>query len=283
MIIKTKKIKNNRLDSNSIIKKHLSIQFSLDGFSFCICDLQYKKEVLAYSKYLFDHQINTPEKLLRAIKQIFLKDPELQHSFDSVMALHDNKLITFVPNIFFDKENLNSYLQYNNKLLATDFYMYDTIKNQDMKAVYLPYVNVNNFLIDKFGSFDYRHASSILVENLVEDFASKDKRIFIDLSDSFFKICVTQNRKLLLFNTFTYNSKEDFIYYVLFTAEQLEIDLKETSLFLLGEVIKKKALLIEMEKYVNSVKRIEPKQLVSDAKIEKQLAVEEYELFHSKI
>ena len=281
MIIKTKKIKSKHLDANAIIKKHLSIQFSLDGFSFCVCDLQ-NKEVLAYSKYLFDHQINTPEKLLRAIRQIFLKDPELQHTFDSVLALHNNELITFVPNVFFDKENLKAYLQYNNKLLATDFYMYDSIKNQDMKAVYVPYVNVNNFLIDKFGSFDYRHASSALVENLLEEFAGKDKRIFIELSNSFFKICITQNRKLLFFNTFEYKTDKDFIYYILFTAEQLKLDLNTVNIFFLGEIIKKKELLIAIEKYFNAVKLIEPKPLLSDAKIEKQLAIEEYELFYSK-
>jgi hypothetical protein len=35
-----------------------------------------------------------------------------------------------------------------------------------------------------------------------------------------------QNQKLLLFNSFDYQTPEDFIYYVLFTAEQLSLNRK---------------------------------------------------------
>lgn len=280
MIIKTKKLRSNRID-NTTIKKHLSIQFSLDGFSFCICQPE-NDEVLAYSKYLFDNRINTPEKLLKAIKKIFNSDPELQYSFDSILALHDNELITFVPNIFFDKEHLDLYLKYNNKLLATDFYIYDDIKNQEMKAVYIPYVNVNNFLVDKFGTFDYRHASSVFVEAVLNNFASKEVRIFIDLSDTFFKIGITKNRKLLLFNTFTYRSYEDFIYYILFTAEQLNIDLQQTDVFYLGEINRKKDWIAHLKEYVQNATMLQPKELFSEVKINRELPVEEFELFYTK-
>jgi hypothetical protein len=39
-----------------------------------------------------------------------------------------------------------------------------------------------------------------------------------------FEIIVIQNQQLLLFNSFEYLTPEDFIYYVLFTAEQLNIN-----------------------------------------------------------
>jgi hypothetical protein len=280
MIVKTKKIKSNQLDDNSINNKHLSIQFSLDGFSFCICH-PISKEVLAYSKYIFDNRINTPQKLLKAIQKIFMVDDELQYSFDRVLALHDNNLITFVPNEFFNKDNLDLYLKYNNKLLSTDFYMYDTIKNQDMKSVYIPYVNVNNFLIDKFGSFEYRHVSSVLVESLLNDFASKNKQIFIDISETFFKIVVTENRKLILFNTFEHQTIEDFIYYVLFTAEQLNIDLTKEEIFCLGEVYNKKEFITNLKKYADNVNIIKPKKLILEHAQYETLAVEEFELFYT--
>jgi len=278
MIIKTKRKKSSRLETNPLIKKYLSIQFSLDGFSFCIYEKE-SRDYLAYSKYIFDDKINTPDKLLKAIQQIFKKDIELQYDFDNVLVLHNNDLVTFVPNAFFDKDHLSQYLKYNNKVLATDFFMYDTIKNQEMKAVYIPFININNFFIDRFGSFDYKHTSSIVVETLLNDYASKDLRIFVRLSTTFFKIIITKNRKLLFFNTFDFNTIEDFMYYVLFTCEQLKVELDKDTIYFLGETEKNKELIAWTKKYFNKVSLLQPKSLVNDASIDDTIVREDIELF----
>jgi hypothetical protein len=38
-------------------------------------------------------------------------------------------------------------------------------KSVIIRLIYIPYVNMNNFFIDQFGTFDYKHANSILVTN----------------------------------------------------------------------------------------------------------------------
>jgi hypothetical protein len=45
-----------------------------------------------------------------------------------------------------------------------------------------------------------------------------------------------QNQQLLLFNSFEYLTPEDFIYYVLFTAEQLNINPENFPLDLIGSI-----------------------------------------------
>jgi hypothetical protein len=47
----------------------------------------------------------------------------------------------------------------------------------------------------------------------------------VHFSEGHFEIIVIQNQKLLLFNSFDYQTP-DFIYYVLFTAEQLSLNPK---------------------------------------------------------
>ena len=47
-----------------------------------------------------------------------------------------------------------------------------------------------------------------------------------------------KNKKLLLFNVFEYHSKEDFIYYVLFVFEQLNLDVETTPIKLSGQIEK---------------------------------------------
>ncbi len=281
MIVKTKKIKkNSEINYNSLEKKILSIQFSLDGFSFCIFNAE-TNELLVYTKYLFDHLIDTPEKLLKAIRQIFLKDEELHTNFTKLIVFHDNELITFVPNTFFDKDNLKHYLKYNNKVLDNDFFMFDTMDKYQMKAVYIPYINVNNFLIDQFGGFTYKHASSILVQSLLDHYASKEQQIFVRIYKSYFKIVITKNRKLLFFNTFFYQNKEDFIYYLLFTLEQLEIEPENASVQFLGDGDEKSKLFQIAYQYVFNVTLFKPNLESFNPDIPENTIREEFELFHS--
>lgn len=60
--------------------------------------------------------------------------------------------------------------------------------------------------------------------------------MFVHVQKEHFEIVVVENRKLLFYNTFNYNTKEDFIYYILFTAEQLALDPETFPLYLLGKI-----------------------------------------------
>ena len=45
---------------------------------------------------------------------------------------------------------------------------------------------------------------------------------------------VVKNQQLLLFNSFEYSTAEDFIYYLLFTCEQLQLSPETIAVYLLG-------------------------------------------------
>ena len=98
----------------------------------------------------------------------FVDHPVLTNSYDEVIVIHDNNLNTFVPNSLFDASYLASYLQYTTKVFETDFFAFDELSNYEMNNVYIPYVNMNNFFIDQYGSFDYKHTNSILVSKLLD-------------------------------------------------------------------------------------------------------------------
>ncbi len=246
------KRKINNLELLKIEHKELSIQFSLDGFSFCVYDLDLQ-EFVAFYKYEFS-KVKTPEQLLDAIKQLFVSENNLRITYDKVKVIHHNNLISFVPKVMFDEANLSEYVSFNNKIYNNDFFAFDTIINQEMNAVYIPYVNINNFFIDQYGSFLYKHASSILVEKLLNQFSkSHETTFFVNVNKTDFQIIISKNKKLLFFNSFQYVTKEDFIYYILFTMEQLKLNTEEIDLKLLGKISKEDALYQITYKYVRNV------------------------------
>ena len=215
------------------VYKKLAIQVATNGLSFCCFDTLNNtvKTIKTVNFNTFDTSIKTEDLFADA----FANNEELIAKYDEVVIIHNNNLSTFVPTALFDEEYLGSYLQYNTKVFETDFFAYDTIEKYEIKNVFIPYVNINNFFIDKFGSFNYKHANSILVEKLLDlSKNNDDKKMFVHINDTHFEIVVVKNQKLLFFNTFDYKTPEDFIYYLLFTAEQLNLNPENFQLELIG-------------------------------------------------
>jgi hypothetical protein len=214
--------------------KKLSIQVSLNGLSFCVFDLITQK-IIAFNTTEFSRNKVIEEQLWKT----FLDNSILANTYDEIVVLHDNNLNTFVPNSLFDPEFLGSYLQYNVKVFNTDLFNYDKIENYFINNVYVPYVNINNFLLDQFGSFDYKNVNTILVTKILDySIGNDDKQVFVHFQKNYFQIIAVKNQQLLLFNSFEYATPEDFIYYLLFTYEQLQLSPETIATHLLGIIDK---------------------------------------------
>jgi hypothetical protein len=197
---------------------------------------------------------NKTVKIEELFTQAFKNNPELRDTYDEIMVIHNSNLSTFVPTALFDENYLGSYLQYNTKVFETDFFTFDTISNYQMNAVYIPYVNINNFLIDNVGSFDSKHANSILVEKILDNSRNNDeKKMVVNFNPGHFEVIVVQNQKLLLFNSVEYNTPEDFIYYILFTAEQLSLNPESFQLEFLGTISENDPFYAIAYKYVRHI------------------------------
>ena len=244
--------KNNSTVSKTESKNiALSIQFSLDGFSFCVVN-SLKNNSTYFKEYQFKETQNSPESLLEEIKDIFNSDTNLQLEYDKVTVIHENNLATLVPNQFFNEDSLANYLSLNIKTFKSDFITFDEIDIIDAKNVYIPYVNINNYLFQNFGEFEYKHHNTILLEKLLKINTSDKKVMYVNVSKNTFDLIVLVNNKLILSNSFSYISKEDFIYYILFTAEQLELDTMDFQLYFMGNVTKLDAIYKITYKYIKN-------------------------------
>ena len=236
--------------------RKLVLQVSLNGFSFCVEDTL-NNEIVTFQDIPFN-VFQRNNKVEDLYWKAFLDHKELTKMYDEVVVIHDNNLNTFVPKALFDEEYLASYLQYNTKVFETDFYTFDVIQNQEINNVYVPYVNLNNYLLDQFESFDYKHFSSVLLERLLAFSKNKEEtQVFVHFSSEKFEIVVLKNQQLLLYNSFDYSTKEDFIYYLLFTAEQLQLNPEYFNLSLLGAVSEEDEFFEIAYKYIRNVQLLD--------------------------
>jgi len=244
-------VKTNNSVTDKNFKK-LSIQISLNGLSFCCSDLLtnriYSAQTIDFKKYPKNFTVEN------AIWKSFLDHEEFTKNYDEIVVIHENNLNSFVPTPLFDEDYKGSYLQYNTKVFETDYFSFDIIDKQDMVNVYVPYVNINNYLIDQFGTFEYKHSNSILISKLLDASKNIDSvKMYIHVASNHFEIIVIQNHQLLLFNSFEYQTADDFLYYLLFTAEQLHLNPESFKLILLGAISEGDSLYQKAYQYIRNI------------------------------
>lgn len=239
----------------------LLLQVSPKELSFAV------KDMLSHEIVSFKNEIiESDESLETQYEHIFQTNEVLSQRYDDIIVLHDNQLNTFVPQALFDENAMGSYLQYNTKVFATDFFAFDELHVGKMNNVYIPYMHINNFLIDKFGSFTYQNINTPLVNYFLEESKGQEKAtVYLYYQKKHFEIIVVQNRKLLFFNTFVYQSLEDFLYYLLFTYEQLQLDTETHPLYLFGAIQEQDDSYKKAYAYIRHIEILKPKAFLSDS------------------
>ena len=222
--------------NNSTKEFHkLSIQVSLNGLSFCIVDTI--SDTIISSEIITFEEERTPYGLQKGLVALFEKHQITKKKFSEVIVVHRNKLFSLVPKSLFDENEMANYLKFNTKILANDHIDYDELESYDMVNVYVPFTNVNNYIYELFGEFVFKHSGTVMVESLLSSQNNTKAPIcFVHVTQKQMEVTVISQKKLMLYNSFDFNSKEDFIYYLLFAFEQLELDTETTRLKLFGDI-----------------------------------------------
>jgi len=230
----------------------LSIQVNLDGLSFCVLDKT--KNAIVYLKSVPFEQKLTPFDTLNRLKTTLSSEPIFSNNFDLIHVIHQNELATIVPKELYDENHKAEYLKFNSKILKTDFITDDVLDTTNAIAVYVPYININNYLFDNFGAFEFKHASTLLVDTALKNAENSDKKsVYINVNKATIEVIVVEGTTLKLYNTFEFFTKEDFIYYILFVFEQLELDVETTVIKLSGYIKKDDPLYTILYTYVRHV------------------------------
>ena len=152
-----------------------------------------------FSRFEFEPKPNGPEELLKRIEQLFKEQEILRNRFLKVTVTHQTDLITHVPLALFDENHQKDYLKYTIKLLEHDFVSHDIMENAQIVSVYLPYVNINNFLVDIYQSFIYKHTSTAFIETIMQQFKNADgDYCFVNVVSSNFELLVLKNKQFHL-------------------------------------------------------------------------------------
>jgi hypothetical protein len=223
-------IKDDSFDIEKTKQYSLSIQVSLDGFSFLVVHTS-EKRVVAYKNTPL--KISSENLLARRLKEWFEAEGLLKKPFKIVSVFIFTENFTLVPADYSgDKpiENLTSQLfqqDSNNKLIVNkiDVLNAQLIFPLPTDVMEVLHIHFNN-------NIDIIHPITSLLICPVE--SKKRNSAVLLTTKKYFYLIVTRNRKLILANSFQAEHLNDLVYNVLNTFQQLEIARSETDLYVSG-------------------------------------------------
>lgn len=237
-------------DTNTNQDCRLSVQIALTGLSFLRTNLE--GEVLDLEEKQFD-QARTPEELLFELSAV-LDQPGWDCPYKSVNLIYATDTATVVPASLFDPAKASEYLKFNTRILEGDYVEYDSLEALGMVVVHVPYVNINNYIFERYGSFSYYHANTLLLGQVVAKSSQHDgPKAYVHLLKGLFQCILMDKGQVLLANQFRYQTPEDFLYYLLFCFEQMQLDPNSIETVLMGAVEMDDPLYQIAYKYIRDV------------------------------
>ena len=249
-IMYEKELFDETLDINSTNNYEISIQVSLNGFSFCLLDTLRNKFVM-----LREYKLSGKENELSSqVGEIIYKDDFLGKQYHAYRIVYIFERNTMVPSGLFDPAIKNDYFTLNhnleeaytvsnNKLDYPDSYLLFDIRN-----------DLQELMIKTFpDASQSHHIKPLLFSSFKEASRQQGRYIKLNIEDTFFNIAIIENGKLEFFNTFRYRNASDILYYLMFTFEKLGIENHET-VHISGEIDSNDELYENLSRYASSLK-----------------------------
>ena len=214
---------DSSFDSNQISNLHLSIELSYSSLSYCIIDTQ------KYRCLLLSSQKLETDNLL----EIFSNDDYLSQNFKSKSISFVNFANTLVPFELYEKKDKENLFALNHEL-NDEVLLEDNLREEIINLHAVPklfFQTIKNILPGAV----LRSQSSILINNFT-NLNLKVETMFLYLKDSFVNIVVTKGKNLLFQNKFNYVTKEDLLFYVLFSIQELNFSNEDINTIVYGNV-----------------------------------------------
>lgn len=252
-----KKIKDDTFSVDHISDYCLSLQISSKLFRLCITDAA-RSRCMLLEDYQFSN-ISHPDQLISILQEIYEDHHLLQAGYwKSVKLALKTPNFSVVPNALFDQEFAKDYLSLN----CTPNAPYDDVLYYKQHSTDV----VNIFSADKkviaFFEAAYLgkklkvvHHTSSLIEGIMVQQPHRDQReMYAFIEKDQLTIVIKTNRNLEFCNTFFFTTPEDFVYYIMFVAEQLKFNPEKDEVTLWGDILPDSPLIKKLNMYMVHIK-----------------------------
>ena len=255
------------IDLGRSLSYNITIQCSLDGFCFVVHDLEENKIV---DIELYQTSETGDESLImEALGKTVFKKGLYQKPVHSVRYIVGNRLNTLIPNELFDERELESYLRFSHELPKGQILLFDRLPELDSVNVFAMSAIQEKNLHELWDDVTITHQSSVFLHGVMHEDPYDDKTVaYVNVNSRTFDLAVVSEGKLQFFNNFKFNTKDDFIYFLMFALEQQQLSGQEVPVYFSGLITGNSEIIKLCERYIKRIHFINP-----DGSVEVDLAL----------
>jgi hypothetical protein len=251
----------------------LSIQLSLDGFSFLIKDAASSK-FYGLRHLPYPDGIH-PDDLSKELHKQLDLEPVAGLKYASVKVVYWTPKATLIPEPLFDTGKLKAYFELNIKLSDNEAIYYHKIKNMPAYMAYAVPADISTVCGNYFPGAKFYCQAQPILEAALSDRSSlgKTPSIYLSVCKNFFDIQLFDKGALVMHSCFNYSYSADFVYFVLNIFEQFKLNPETTPVYFSGFADKLSEEYIALSKYIGGLGTIDfsGKGLFTNAVPEKEL------------
>lgn len=248
-------------DAEKSSQYRLTIQLALGGLSYSLLDTQ-NNRLIALECYQSELLSNTNDLFL-ALERA-LESKKLNNSpFQSVCCISDERANMLVPKALFKNDDAETLLNFSFNLPTGLVAFSDELRSLDTVNLFGMSHALQNKITSKWDSVSIVHSATLFLESLPKTDAPV---VYLNVRNRDFDMAV-KNGKLLFYNNFRFNTKNDFIYFLLFAMDQLGLSGLDTPVNLSGLILPASEIIDLCGRYVRDIRFVaDPNELqVSEA------------------
>lgn len=230
----------------------LSIQVTLDGFSFCTLDPVTNRYIqIQHFAFIEGQTID------KQVSGIFNQIEKLSFPYKKTLILLPSEISTRIPAPLFDPDAINEYLSFCQEVPTSHVVWYNKLKVAGAFNIFPVNPILHELLSSQFPDPKYFHQVTPIIESfLSSSFTKADNTVlFVNLARGYFDLAAFANNNLKMCNTFHLTSENDFLFYILYTLDQMKLKPESTELMVSGTHKNFDNMVIQLSRYVRRVKQ----------------------------
>ena len=245
------------IDPARSLSYNITIQCSLDGFCFVVHDLDDNKII---DIELYQTSDTGDENLImEALEKAVFKKGLYEKPVHSVCYIVGNRLNTLIPEELFDEEQLESYLRFSHELPKGCALHYDKLPALDSVNVFAMSAAQEKAIYRLWNNVTITHQSSVFLNGIMREDPFDDKTIaYVNVNSRSFDLAIVSEGKLRFFNNFKFNTKDDFIYFLMFALDQQQLSGQEVPVYFAGLITGNSEIIKLCERYIKRIHFINP-------------------------
>lgn len=248
-------IKDDKFSIDEIPNYYLNLLIGTNDLSLAIVHRDAKR-CLYLEHFTFNSTYNTTQ-VIENLDAIFDEHHLLQARFwKGVNVGFKNQKFSLIPADLYSESQKSEYLNFSCSVVSEKETVISTkLSSVDAYAVFAG----ENRLIEWFKNIygdkvAYCHEIVAFIDGIVASGESnKGLHSFVYVESDYLQVAVLKDGNLEYSNIFKYTNKEDFIYFVLYTYKELQLETKSTPITLWGKIDIESDFFLEIYKYIRNV------------------------------